>query len=443
MIFEIIRLYLKFVIVILEEVAIQTQKAWIDSRHPMVNQRLWGLTLLERNIRELQKLGFHEVVVITNEGLNPVTHFCHGIPEAIDVKVEIIKDGSGVEHLCSYLEKEAGSVLTLTGHALNDRRLLSILRDAQSDYVLIAESGSNPVAAARLSHNSVSKLASTSTAGLTGFLSELLEHDCTPPLDLTTFDPYIDNLRREIPPFLLAIENDTELKEADMLLRETVHKGVLEFVAKYIHPPLEFGGVQLIAHTKITPNQITIFWLLLAALTIPLFMQGHLVIGLVLAAISGVLDGVDGKLARLTLRYSKVGDMLDHIGGTLYDAIWYLALGWYFSQGDPYSTAAQFTYVLVISYLFHRIVPGLFRKLHKHEIYDYGKIDIFMRLVGSRMNNNIWLLLAGAVLGYAEQAYFAICVWMLLTAGWYILRFFWVTAKSLVLNKNARLTGTS
>lgn len=409
----------------------------------MVNHRLWGLTLLERNIRELQKLGFKEVEIVTTEGIDPVAHFCHAIPEAIKIIVAVIKGDSGVEHLDAYLQKEADPVLALEGHALNDRRLLTKLRDAHSDCMLVAEEGSNPAAAARLSHYSVSKCTSTATANLTGFLRELLKQGCIKPMDLTKFDPYIDNLRREIPPFLSAIENDAQLQEADRLLRQTVHKGVLEFVAKYIHPPLEFGGVKLIAHTKITPNQITVFWLLLAALTIPLFLQGHLLLGLILAAASGVLDGVDGKLARLTLRYSKVGDMLDHIGGTLYDAIWYLALGWYFSQGDPHSTAAQFTYVLVVSYMFHRVVPGLFRKLHQHEIYDYGKIDIFMRLIGSRMNNNIWLLLVGVILGFPQESYYAVCLWMLLTAGWYIVRFLGVTLKSLALNRKVQSASMS
>jgi len=409
----------------------------------MVNRRLWGLTLLERNIRELEKLGFRSAVVVTTEGGDPLAHFCHSLPSGIDISVEVVDDSTAGKHLRAYVQREADLVLVLQGHALNDRRLLSLLSTAKSACAVICETSSNPAGAAVLSYAAISQGKPTFTAGLTGFLRDLLRQGCVRALDLTTFDPYIDNLRREIPPFLLAVEDDTQLEEADRLLRQTVHKGVLEFVAKYIHPPLEFGGVHWIAHTKITPNQITIFWLILAALTIPLFMTGHLLLGAILAAVSGVLDGVDGKLARLTLRYSKVGDLLDHVGGTIYDAIWYLALGWYFSQGDPSSTAAQFTYVLAISYVVHRVVPGLFRKLHRHEIYDYGKIDIFMRLIGSRMNNNIWLLMTGAILGYPREAYYTVCAWMLLTAGWYIIRFLWVTLKSRAFHTGVQLTGMS
>ncbi|MFQ5754084.1 MAG: CDP-alcohol phosphatidyltransferase family protein, partial [bacterium] len=141
----------------------------------------------------------------------------------------------------------------------------------------------------------------------------------------------------------------------------------------------------------------------------------------------GILDGIDGKLARLTLRFSKSGALLDHVTDTVYDGLWCLTLGWYFSQGDLNSIAAQFTFIFFTSYVVERIVPGIFKKLHGYEIYDYEDIDKVMRLIGSRRNNNIWLLMIGIILGVARETYYFISIWMLVTASWHTLRLIWVT----------------
>ncbi|NIR51347.1 hypothetical protein GWO43_22430 [candidate division KSB1 bacterium] len=395
----------------------------------MVNQRLWGLTLLERNLRELEKLSITEITVVTTKEIGPLKRFCHPIPESLNVSV-VFETQKPFAKLGNALNQSDNFLLVLEGHAINDRRLLKELISAKSACAVISPSGSRRAGAALLSSSKSSLFKDTNEQSLTAILNAAMQNSTIDSLSLARFENYIENLRREIPPFLFLVETPAQVKEADRILRNTVHKGVLEFVAKYIHPPLEFGSVRMLAHTRVTPNQITVLWLILAGLTIPLFATGHLLLGCILAAVSGVLDGVDGKLARLTLRFSKTGDLLDHIGGTVYDGIWYLALGWYFSVGDLTSTAATFTGVLFLSYMIERIVPGLFKKLHNSEIHDYSDIDVFVRFVGSRMNNNIWVFMIGVIWGLAQETFYAISLWMLATATWHTLRLVYVTAKT-------------
>ena len=38
------------------------------------------------------------------------------------------------------------------------------------------------------------------------------------------------------------------------------------------------------------------------------------------------------------------------------------------------------------------------------------------------------MLMLGALVGRAREAYYAMCVWMAVTAAWYVLRFLWVSA---------------
>lgn len=405
----------------------QTVKtAWIDARHPMSNHRLWGLTILERNVRELDRLGFTHVKILCPRDLNPLEHFCHPLPESLGISVAFEESkpfGSLIEQLVIQ-----DAVLVLEGHAFNDRRIIEELMTTKSDCAVISPWGSKPSAAAILSARNVSLFENTQKK-LTSILMEGIQQTQIARLDLSNFRNYIISLRREISPFLLRIENEQQLNEADDLLRKTVQKGVLDFIGKYIHPPLEFGLVKLIIHTPISPNMITIFWLILDGLAVLLFATGHLLPGCILAIISGILDGVDGKLARLTLRFSKTGDLLDHVGNAVFDAFWYLALGWYFSSGDFHSTAATFTAILIIAYTVERIVPAIFLKVHKAEIWDYEKIDIFVRLICSRMNNNIWVLTFGVLFGFPRETFYFISIWMLITAAWHTLRLICVSLK--------------
>jgi phosphatidylglycerophosphate synthase len=398
----------------------------------MSNQKLWGLTLLERNLKELEKLGIKQAIVTIPKEADPIKHFCHGLPKNLKINLRQISGSNPFETLLTWLGNTNEPVLVLEGHALTDRRILEKLIQNNSPCAVMVSNGSNQAGAAILSASKIALVEKTSTKELTRLILEAIRNQKIKRLDLTNFDPHIKNLRRHVNPYLLLIENQEQQREAEQILRQTVHKGVNDFVAKYIHPPLEFGAVRFLACTPVTPNQITILWVALSALVIPLFATGHLLLGIFLAALCGVLDGIDGKLARLTLRFSKGGDLLDHVSNTLYDGIWYLALGWYFSNGNLNSTAARFTFVLFVAYIVERIVPGIFKKVHGQEIYDYKKIDKVARLLGSRMNNNVWVLLLGIIFSLALETFYAISLWMLATAIWHTLRLFYVTWKTRV-----------
>jgi len=394
----------------------------------MSNAKLWGLTLLERNIRELEKLGVREVLVEARAGEDPTQQFCLKSPKSI--KITVTHNDTSFQSLIRLIADSNQPVLAIEGHALNDRRLLRLLLASESPVGVFPPSGGSRAAAAVVDQSTVSIFSTAEPPDLTTTLCDAMAAGKLAKMNLDDFNPYIDNLRRRISPYLVAVHNESDLQEADNLLRLTVHKGVLEFVAKYIHPPLEFGAVKWLTCTPITPNQITIVWLILGALVIPLFAKGYMLTAVILAAICGVMDGIDGKLARLTLQYSKVGDLLDHIGGTLYDAVWYVAIGWYFVVTDPRPTAEVYATILFFSYLLERLIPGIFRKLHGAEIYDYEEIDIFVRFIGSRMNNNIWLFMVGVFFGLAEQTFYFISIWMLATAVWHAGRLLYVTLKT-------------
>ncbi len=401
--------------------------AWIDARHPMSNKQLWGLTMLERNIRELDKLGFEKAVVLAAAGDSPSQHFCHRLPETIAVSFVKPNPANDYESLISLLHSSSTPILALYGNALNDQRIISRLIQS-SPYVALAPSDNfNPAAAACFTKNETALLEASDGMDLMGIIKKGLDGNLFPSFDFARFNPYVKSLRRQIPPYLIQVETPSDYGDANRYLKLTVHKGTNDFVAKYIHPPFEFGITKLLATTPVIPNHVTFLGIALSAVTVYCFATGHLLLGVVLAATKGILDGVDGKLARFLLKYSKFGDLLDHVSDTIFDALWYLALGWFFSQGDWSSPAACYTMILFVSYWVERIVPGLFKKIHKYEIYDFSPIDRFSRLIGSRMNNNVWLFLIATLFGYARPAFYFISIWMLATATWHTFRLAYVT----------------
>lgn len=396
----------------------------------MSNQRLWGLTLLERNLGELAKLGIEEIVILVEPKHEPQKYFSNPSSESLSLTFNAVNPADPFDSLRKKLARTNSNVLVLEGNALNDRRILIQLINSKSPCGVISPNGLNKAGAAILSSSHATFFGKEAGNKLTLALETNIQRSHIPKLDLRNFNSYMKNLRRDILPFLILVENSEHLEIADDFLKQTVHKGTNDFVAKYIHPPLEFSLTRILADTRITPNQVTFIGIFLSALTVYLFATGNLLLGIILAAIKGVLDGVDGKLARLLLRFSKSGELLDHVGDTIFDALWYLAWGWYFSKGDFFSVAGTFTVILFVSYCVERIVPGIFKKLHGSEIYDYKEIDRFMRLVGSRMNNNVWVMMIGIIVGLAKETFYFISLWMLATACWHTFRLLYVTWNS-------------
>ena len=388
--------------------------------------KLWGLTLVERSVRELARLGFEEIVVLTLPQVASATLMKHALPASVVVRLDTAENASSFDALARYLNAAGDLVLVLQGNVLHDNRILDLLANARGACGLLAPNDARGAAAGVLSAAEATLVHRRFHGTLSEGIQGGLEEGALPRLDLGHLDPYLKHLRRTVYPFIIGVQTATDLEKADAMLRQIVHKGTNDFVAVYIHPYLEFGIARLLANTQVTPNQVTLLGMLFSWLAVYLFATGQLVEGILCAATKGVLDGVDGKLARLHIKYSKSGDLLDHIGDIIFDALWYLALGWHFSNGDLSSTAATFTIILFIAYWIQRIVPGVFARRHAREIYDYEEIDKFVRLIGSRMNNNVWVMMIGILLGFAQASFYGTSIWMAATALWYTLRLLYV-----------------
>ena len=203
-------------------------------------------------------------------------------------------------------------------------------------------------------------------------------------------------------------------------------KGASDLLAHYIHRPLENRIVLKLMNTKITPNQITVMTNLLAYVVAALYFFGFLLPGSILSFVVGLMDGVDGKLARAKNQTSKLGKM-EHAFDLLFEFTWLISLALFLhrSSGDALPLTLSMFSILFIS--FYRYCYDTFSRTMGTSLDIYGGFEkAFRRIAGRRNLYNIHILI-GILLGVPLYSLMSITVHAGLTAIIYA----WRTAKHL------------
>ena len=146
------------------------------------------------------------------------------------------------------------------------------------------------------------------------------------------------------------------------------------------------------------------------------FAKGWLWTGLIIALIVGPLDGVDGKLARTRVAFSKYGD-LEHVLDKFIEYGWYAALASYFSsvQGSalPWAIAA----LIVLPALAEAIQSEVFRRMTGVQLDDFGPVERRIRLFAGRRNTFLWTLIPFALLDAWFAGFVFLAVYSVVTTG--------------------------
>lgn len=135
------------------------------------------------------------------------------------------------------------------------------------------------------------------------------------------------------------------MKEALDYIRENV-RAYMRKVAKWINR---------VTNGKVTPNAITIFGLLMHVPIAVAIARGRFVLAALLLVIFGLLDTLDGELARVQKRSSARGMLLDASTDRMKEVMLYSGAGFYLAGGtDP--TAAVWAVIacgasLMVSYV--------------------------------------------------------------------------------------------
>lgn len=227
-------------------------------------------------------------------------------------------------------------------------------------------------------------------------------------------DLYLPEIRGKLTPFILKVKNKEEAKKATWFLIHKTQKHIMDLPAKYLDPLFENPLCYLFCLCPITPNMVTLVNLLLAGFTGILFLKGYFLAGALLAYISEVLDGVDGKLARVKLIFSRLGKY-EYLIDFLYEHWWYIALAFGLK-----SLGYQEVFYIWGLLAFADIIDNIF--YNRSEAWFGQSIDLLsewdarFRLIAGRRNIYGMVFIFGAIINQMFEAYLFAAVWAALTA---------------------------
>lgn len=222
---------------------------------------------------------------------------------------------------------------------------------------------------------------------------------------------YVPALRRHLRPYWVLVHSEEDRRRAARRILDSAQKGVLDFPARFLHPLPENLFTRWLTATPVTPNQVTVATGIIGFAATYLFATGSFGWALAIAVLVNILDGVDGKLARVELRTSRFGDRLDHVLDVAFEFSWYLALGWGLrgATGDPLPLQLGAGLVGVMTAA--RVVSGVYRRLTGRQIHDHRAFDRAFRLVAGRRNTYVVALVVGLGVGGLEEAFYACFAW--------------------------------
>ncbi len=116
------------------------------------------------------------------------------------------------------------------------------------------------------------------------------------------------------------IVDEKSAKVAERLLFRSLRKPVDGWTSRYLNRYISLFLSRLLVRTPLSPNQISVFILLiglLGAISASRGSYGWMLLGATLFQIQSILDGCDGEISRISFRGSHLGEWLDTIGDDL------------------------------------------------------------------------------------------------------------------------------
>ncbi len=391
---------------------------------------LCGISILERLLRTLQRCGVERATILSTTPAEIGRELARPSWARQDLEFSVCEKASAavtVEQIVDLWPRDAGRVLLIRGDAVFDIRLLRALLAHTSSAVLV---DSNPpkqieqliASAPDTSRGKLCGAAflrrewlSTRTGPIENVLVQALEQQTIAVLDVANEPFYNPGLRRNIRAFWFPAPVIANKRTAEEVLFNSVQKGTLDLPA-WVHAPIEKFLLKFLCKTPITPNQLTIAWAIAACVTTILFATGQLFGGVVVALIIGILDGLDGKQARIKIETTPGGKIEHHLD-SFFDVVWPIALAFYFYSSGRLSSAFYYLAVLLLAEGVDGIAKAVIYSTSGRLLMAPGRFDQLVRLVGGRRNIYIWVLAVFLILGAPEKALIVMAWWEAITTA--------------------------
>ncbi|MGE4651359.1 MAG: CDP-alcohol phosphatidyltransferase family protein [Myxococcota bacterium] len=293
---------------------------------------------------------------------------------------------------------DEGSIALFRGDVIFDERLIVALVDGPERVLVSSELGvvAVHVAGAHMADALVALTTKEPDAVLTEY----------PHVSPETLVPaYIPSLRKSQPPYLYAAQPE-RAREVEALTFAASYKGLTDLVTKWVWPRPAAAATRWCARHGVHPNTVTGVSWVFAILAMLCFAEGDFGIGLLAAWAMTFLDTVDGKLARVTLTSSRLGDVLDHGLDLLHPPFWYYA--WALGVGG---VPAAETSLVIGGYVLGRLLEGAFLAAFGIETHSWRPIDALFRTITARRNPNLILLSVGWVFARPDLGFRLVALW--------------------------------
>lgn len=340
-----------------------------------VDVRLWGLTSRERLRRQVAEL-----------------------PDS-----RLIDDIESVPH--------GARVLTVRGDYLFESRTLRML--AEREYTLLRCPEDGRLAAGVGSAHEAEGLLAALRDQRTDAGVDVIE-----PASLAAYE---DRLRKAEEPLLLPI-SDARRGELEDRLYGRSYKGITDLVTKWIWPRPAKHAVRVCANLGLTPNMVTLMGLVLVIYSGFAFHDGEYWRGLAAGWFMTFLDTVDGKLARVTVKSSQFGHLLDHGIDLVHPPVWYVLWGMSLTGPLLGFSLVELCWCVVAGYVVGRLVEGAFHGLGDCSLFDWRPFDAYFRLVTARRNPCLVILTVGTLAGSPEGAFLGVVGWTIATSAVLVVR---------------------
>jgi phosphatidylglycerophosphate synthase len=370
---------------------------------PAALTELCGISILERLLRTLQRLDARTVTVVSET------------PDAIRVAIEQPSWARAElsASVCDRVHPSNKRTLVVAA-AYYDSRLLAALMTRQTTTLLL-DKGAH-CRAALIDPSWQIEPADF----LFARLATAAERGEIQTLELATLPSYITSMRRSIPVLCFPPPATAEaLGSAERQILDAAQNGTLDLPA-FVHAPIETWIIRRLCRTSITPNQLTLVTAATSAAVVFLFASGQLIAGTALALIVGVLDGLDGKQARVKVETTSLGER-EHALDYVLELSWWTALAYHFGN------VWMWLLLLVASDGVDRLAKKQAKQLTGRNLDDVAPFDRVVRLIGGRRNIYIWIFAAGLLLRAADKAFVALCCWGAATAAVHVGRAIWIS----------------
>jgi phosphatidylglycerophosphate synthase len=404
--------------------------------------RLCGISTLERLLRTLQRCGIKRATILTSTPQPVEAELARPSWARAQLKLSVRTRQAGPIKLKQIVDVWPANsvatplVLVVTADSVFDPRLLRALASQKSSTVLVDSGVRRPrletliasapdTARGKLCGPAVLEYdwASAQDSLIEEGLRAGLEHDTLAALDVAAQPSYYVSTHRKLRPVWFPAPSLANRNVATRVLLDSIQKGPPDLPA-WVHAPIETFVVSRLCKTPITPNQLTVFCNVFAWTVTALLATGHLGWGLGLALVVNVLDGLDGKQARLKIETSRAGK-LEHFFDALFENSWWVALAWHLSVSGKLPNAFAYLGLLIGAEVLNALARTSIVRYYGKSISELGRFDRIFRLVGGRRNIYVWILALGLILGTPAGAFKLIAWWEAVTAAVHWTRVTW------------------